>query len=326
MNDDFALILTTLSSGSFHIIGLIVSSICGNRHHKSGSTDSIIILTGLFPSVGDILIGPATEVGIQHNHVTRTNIVLRGGKLQIGTELSDVEVSSGGTTGSGSGGHIISTRSGTLNFVVTGSCGSLGRLRPRVRSKTGGSRQDIGRLAVTDDIITDNGKSRSGFNSNSRVGCRENRAVIVVIDRFHHNIVSTRLTERGCVGVSRSSSGKLPVHIPLVSRSREIINSISSLSKVQVVRCSEGDRSIDTDTSISSIGFNRHSTLNFKFRNISTFKDIRLGGTFHRAIQSFHFPLIVKIVSRNRKGVHVSGYKRGRGRTLIPLITLREGS
>ena len=264
MNDDFALILTTLSSGSFHIIGLIVSSICGNRHHKSGSTDSIIILTGLFPSVGDILIGPATEVGIQHNHVTRTNIVLRGGKLQIGTELSDVEVSSGGTTGSGGGGHIVSTRGGTLNFVVTLNFGSRSGFRPRVRSKTGGSRQDIGRLAVTNNIVTDNGKSRSGFNSNSRVGCRENRAVIVVIDRFHHNIVSTRLTERGCVGVSRSSSGKLSVHIPLVSSSREFINSSSIFSQMQSVRCCEGDRSIDTDTSSSSIGFNRHFTFDIK--------------------------------------------------------------
>ena len=83
MDNNAALILTTFSSGSFHIIGLIFSSSCGNRHHESGSTDSIVSLTGLFPSVGDILIGPAVEVSIQHNHVARANIVFRSSELHI---------------------------------------------------------------------------------------------------------------------------------------------------------------------------------------------------------------------------------------------------
>ena len=59
---DFATVNSNL-----HFVSLITGCIGGDRHHERGTAGGVVVITGLFPSVGDVRIGPTLVVGIQHN-------------------------------------------------------------------------------------------------------------------------------------------------------------------------------------------------------------------------------------------------------------------
>ena len=209
-----------------------------------------------------------------------------------------------------------------MNFVVTDNFGSRCRFRPRVRSKTGSSRQDIRRLAVTNNIVTHNGEFGSGLNSDVLVVSREDRAVIIVIDRFHHNIVHATLGERGRVGVSRRSGSKLSIHIPLIAGSRES-EGRDIRFKMQLIVDRESNRSLRTNERVGRIS-HRKIADELEFGNTGeVLRSFRSAGIRTRD-DSLHRPVILQISGGEAEGVLGSRGKGLCGSTLEPLVAHRE--
>ena len=222
MDNDGANVLTSSRGSSFHLVSLVTGNIIADRHHEGGTADSEIGFTGLFPSVGDVLVGPTIQVSVKNNRGTRTYIIFRSGELQVGTELIDGEVSSGSTTSSRGSGHIVSARSSTFHFVATRSRRSHSGFRPTVGGETRSSSQDIGSLTVADHIVTIDGEGGSALSGNRDDIGQDLAAVVVRVVGFHIEVVHA-LGEGGGKSSIGGGGHKLTILIPFVRNSAEII-------------------------------------------------------------------------------------------------------
>ena len=180
------------------------------------------------------------------------------------------EVSVGNATSRSVNRQVINTGSVSVHLIGTKHTRGLGRLRPIIGSTINHScGQDVFGLTVADHIVTRNVDS-GGSLSFDRNGLRLNRAAIVVrVDGFHINIVST-LSKRGvdlCAIHTSSGSHELSIHIPFVSRSTEFEIFNRGLKFVTLQR--EGKLRTSADGLGSSFSKSKRLSINSKFRKFS---------------------------------------------------------
>ena len=225
--------------------------------------------------------------------------------------------------------QVINTRSVSVHLIDTLHLRSGSGLCPIIGSVFNhSSGQDVFGLTVANHIVTRNVDSGSSL-SFDRNGRRLDRAAVVVrIDGFHINIVST-LSKRGvdmCAIHTSSGSHELSIHIPFVSRSTEfeIIN--RGMKFVTLQR--EGKLRTSADSLGSSFSKSESGSIYSKFGEISEIYCFsRLGSTcgcrssgsasscFCSSIGAnakigFHRPTISQIIFRNREGILSSGSKK----------------
>ena len=327
MDNDGANVLTSSRGSSFHLVSLVTGNIA-DRHHEGGTADSEIGFTGFFPSVGDVLVGPTIQVSVKNNRGTRTYIIFRSGELQVGTELINGEVGSSRATSFGFNSQVVSTRSVSVHLIDTLHRRSGSGLRPIIGSAFNhSSGQDVFGLTVADYIVTrnvDSGGSLSFDCNGLRLDCA---AIVIRVDGFHINIVST-LSKRGVdLYAIHTSSGshELSIHIPFVSRSTEFEICNRSMKFVTLQR--EGKLRTSADGLGSSFSKSESGSINSKFVNFREIFSNRIGSTCGRrscgsasscfcssiganAEIGFHRPSISQISIRNRECILSSGGKK----------------
>ena len=229
-----------VASRNFNFISdRIKSRIGGNGHSNFGTNSNAVkSITVLHtPLVGDVLVFPTIEIGIEHNRGTGTSSIISSRNQEVTTELFNGELSSSYTTTLRRGRQSIDTSLIDRNSIGLLSSSSRfsdinARNSPSVGFKTiGGGQRSI--TTSTDDMVTGDQQLRSDIENNGIGIGNRNLTREVRVGGGNHNIESTFLFRSILEHVAISFS-RHTVHCPSIDGGTEIsilvFNRIDQLS------------------------------------------------------------------------------------------------
>ena len=230
----------TFSGGGRHRIGLRSGN--GSRNgHRDGGTRLRSFNTRTGPRVSNVLIGEAFVVGIQGNHFTGADIVVRGAHLEVAAKLIDRVGSRGGTTGSGRARNRIGAGNNSIDSIVVRSSRGSRRFRPCVGIGRRSSSQNVFRLTFANHIVASDGDSGSSLHRDiDRIGDGGAARIVRILAR-HLHLVGASSFKRDIVIQIRGGAHFDIVHKPSIGGS-----AIGS-SSIGITLNSESDHAVLAD-------------------------------------------------------------------------------
>ena len=146
IDDDVLLHLATGTGRSLDQIDLRNG---GSVGYRSGVSGTMVVevrsvsTIDLIPIIGDVLIVPTIEGGVESNRRTGAHIVFSSGNLEVGTDLLNQELSVGHAAGGGGRRQQVETGKRCINLIGTSHRRGLTGFRPLILSETFRSSQNI---------------------------------------------------------------------------------------------------------------------------------------------------------------------------------------